>query len=474
MATVTGNKVKYLNNPNLNAVEYYAQVVYSVSYPNATSAKVSWTLRMKHGGSLYDSINRAGCSGDLKSTTTFGAKQYSSSSGQTVNYASGTKTISRASTTKTYDQTFWIENLAENSQVIQGGARSTAKATFTIAARPVQQAPDTPSAPSVSSISQSGCKVNIRLPDNNGATIIETDFRLYTTSTGSTYLNDGKTTTGASTTFDNLNPATDYWAAGAVKNSAGWSNYSARRKFTTDDQVAPSAPAAPVISSITATGFTATTPVPATHGSSITGYHHQISSTSNMQSLIVNKLQASRVIVASDQAAGDDLWVQSRVDSAAGYSGWSPVVPVSLDTSAPKKPLPPVLRSSSDTKAFLELPPTTPQGSAILGYRLQVSSSDGYGSLLHDSTNLELSRTVIGLALGIDYYARQAADSVDGPSAWSNSLVFQTGTGGNGPYIGGDDNQWHETELWFGGDDNQWHTAELWVGENDNTWGLVG
>lgn len=426
MTVVYGNQVAYHTTNALSAVYYQAQIVYTLTYPTDSTYKIEWEFRTYHPGTLYDSYNKGGCnSGSLHGATTWSNKKYSDSSASYKSYASGTKEGSRSySSTISITQEFWIEGLAENSGIIKGGGRSTAKMDINVAKRPAAK-PSKPGTPTATSVDQDGAKINMTLPASNGAEITDTGFWIFTQASGGTAVaTDGKENTNTAWTANGLNAGTDYWAEVAAKNSVGWSDRSARVKFTTSAANKPSQPSVASISSITKSSATATGSAPATNGSTITGYQWQVATDENFANVILDKTQSSLTLSITGLSTYKRYYVRYRANSNVGSSSWADDATFLTSADVPNKPGKPVADPIQSDRATITLPAASTRGSAVTGIQLQVSADPAFGSTVYDVTNLTSTREVTSLVDGTEYFMRQRANSALGYSDWSDVSSF--------------------------------------------------
>lgn len=456
MPVIEGNKVNYGNG-----VHYVAVLEYTLNNLSNTQTRVNYTLRLRHTGSLYDTSNNAGASGDLKSAA-FGSINYSRPSANSYVYESGYRTFTRNPSDRTISQTFWVEGLADGSG---GGARSTVSVNITIPRNP-SGPPNTPNTPTVSSITQSSAKINMVKPANNGSAITITGFYLSESASGAIARSYGSSAASTSHTFTGLAPNKDYWAYVRAYNAHGWSGYSTRRKFTTKALVAPNAPAAPTFSAIGDQTFTATVTPPATNGATITGYQFQVAESSGMSPVVIDSTDstASRVLASSSLVPGGRYYVRVRVSSNNGPSGWSPVASVVLTSSGPPRPEPPQYLGQIGTAARLSLPEPTP-GTGATEIQVSLRSSPWVTQLTvvgRDDDVLALDTEV-----GREYLARIREQ--DGDGVWSEWSTVERFTPANhmGIYIN-DGGVWVPGELYenVGG---TWVRQELWVNQ-EGSW----
>lgn len=249
MTTVGGNNVSYSGS-----YYYEAQIVYTLTYPSDSEAKITWERRVYHSTSLYDSTNSAGGSGDLGGTNSYGSKSYSSSSGGYKSYESGTKTVTRQyGAVVVIEDTFWIEDLADNSG---GGGRSTANATINVAARPYAK-PNAPTALAASSISYTTATASWTQPSNWGGN--DTDDYTLQVATNSGFTAGLVTHTvlnATSKALTGLVAGTTYYMRVRGDNTAGAGAWSATVSFQATPYNVPTAPSGVTASRVSDTQIT--------------------------------------------------------------------------------------------------------------------------------------------------------------------------------------------------------------------------
>jgi len=308
--------------------------------------------------------------------------------------------------------------------------------------------PATPTVPTVTSITQSSATVNMVLPSNNGSTITQTKFYIYTAATGGTLVTSYTSTTAAtSKNFTGLSAATTYYADVAATNAIGTSAHSTRKAFTTGSLVAPSAPVVAVASSVTQTTATVTGAAPATNGSIISGYQFQVALASDFASLQQDVSQPGLVLSLTGKVANTHYYIRYRANSNNGYSDWSPTLDLLTSPTVPSTPAKPVLDSTtSDGIATFSFVAPDNGGSAITGYLFQVDESD-YSTPLSSVTSTALTRTISGLPLDTPLKARVRAINAIGNGAYSVDLEFTISPGGD--FIIHSDGEFVAGEFYF-------------------------
>lgn len=363
-----------------------------------------------------------------------------------------------------YTQTVTM-SLSVSGINVLGGTR-TASGGFTIPAR-TQSIPNTPAAPSVSSIGQSSANINMSFPASNGSAISRTDFRVYAAASGGAALfSTFGSPAATSTSLAGFSPSTKYYAGVTATNGVGTSAESARTAFTTGVAVVPEPPSAPTISGISKTTATVTGGVSANlHGATILGHQIQIDDSPGFGSPAKNVLQASKDYAATGLVGATEYWARERINSTGGYSLWSAATPFTTSPAVPGAPLAPTFEHIQAARVTIRPGAANPNGAAITGHRLLVSSDPGAVGW-YDVTNLDTAREISGLTEDETYYAKTAAINSVGQGLFS-PVAQVTAFGGFRINEGG---VWYDAELWekF---DSGWERVELW--DHDGAWKRV-
>lgn len=192
-----------------------------------------------------------------------------------------------------------------------GGALSLAR---------IPKPPSKPSAPIVSLITSSGCRLNWSAPANNGAAITAYRYLIKRTSNGATVANTQ--TTATQVDVGGLTHATGYTAQVAAANSAGWGPWSDPRAFSTAP-IPPGQPGAPTVSHITPDSATVSWAAPgSTGGAAVTNYRVQVSRNSQFTDLVKDHYTQSgsvRTVEFSGLPSGTPLWVRVFAQNVAGW-----------------------------------------------------------------------------------------------------------------------------------------------------------
>lgn len=205
-----------------------------------------------------------------------------------------------------------------------GGAFSLAR---------IPKPPSKPSAPSVSLITSSGCRLNWSAPANNGAAITAYQYQIKRTSDGAVVSQVQTGATQADVT--GLTHATGYTAQVVARNSAGWGPWSDPMPFSTAP-IPPGLPGAPTVAHITPDSATVSWAAPTdTGGSAITNYRVQVSRNPQFTDLVKDHYTQSgsiRAVEFSGLPSGTPLWVRVFAQNVAGWgnpSGYTPFETIS-------------------------------------------------------------------------------------------------------------------------------------------------
>lgn len=320
--------------------------------------------------------------------------------------------------------------------------------------------PDQPPPPTISGITQSSATINMTYPANNGSGIDFTLFGIYNAASGgaliaSTTLNPA----GASWTANGLPAGTTLYAEVQAHNGAGYGAISGRTAFTTAAATAPNTPAAPSIGSITQTTASMSWVAPGTNGSAITGYQLQVQLANGTAWLDTTDTASPYGITGMTLNTGYRARV--RANSGAGYSAWSDYTTFTTGAGVPSVPGSLTTTAIGLEGATLGFAASSGNGSAVTGYKVQVSTDPAFGSTVYDTTSLSLSRIITGLDADEDYYWRVRAVNAVGNSAYSSVQSFTTFAGLY--YFVADDDP-VPAELWYN-DSGVWKEVELWLNE---------
>ena len=258
----------------------------------------------------------------------------------------------------------------------------------------------------------------------------------WTPTPGTTYTN-GYTTNG-NVVVDAANFGSSVTDTGLVAGttyhyklfSENWGYYSAGA--TSSVTTAPSAPAAPNISAVTASNFTATWVNPG----GATNYFLDVSTATNFATYVTgysNKAVAALTDSVTGLAANTTYHVRVRAQSSGGTSSNSPTASQLTAPAAPAEPTAATVLATSFTVNW-----TAVTGAS--SYRLDVATDSGFTSFVSGFENKTLSAltdSLSGLTAGTTYYLRVRAVNDGGTGANSPTLTVSTAASATAPSISG-------------------------------------
>ena len=224
---------------------------------------------------------------------------------------------------------------------------------------------------------------------------------------------------GTSQSVTGLTAGTSYFYRVRAQNASGTSGNS----NTITTATLPSAPVASAATSVATTSFTAN------WGSvtGATGYRLDVSADnfSTFVSGFNNLAVAGTSQSVTGLAGGLTYSYRVRAENASGVSANSNVINQLTIPAAPTA----IAATSVTGTSF-----TANWGSATgaTGYRLDVSTDNGFGSFVSGYQNLSvagISQSVTGLTAGLTYYYRVRAENASGTSANSNTISQSTTVG---------------------------------------------
>ena len=254
-----------------------------------------------------------------------------------------------------------------------------------------------------------------------------TTYRLQvSTDTGfGTLVVDQAALTGTSSALSALAANTVYYWRVSASNSGGTSSYSAVSNFTT--VAAP--PAAPVLATPVngATGVSLTPTLTWNASAGATSYRLQVSTDVGFGTLVVDQAALTGTSSALSALLANTVYYW-RVSASSG-GGTSAYSAVSNFTTVPPAPVAPVLATPANGATGVAVNPTLTwnASSGATSYRLQVSTSSGFGTLVVDQAALTgTSSALSSLSTNTVYYWRVSASNGGGTSAYSAVSSFTT------------------------------------------------
>lgn len=270
------------------------------------------TLRIRDTGSSVEFWFKAGYSSDWYNGLKFSYTVDGDTTSKTINYPTGADWYKVGSDTATYNQTVTFK-LVSNTDIsgIDGPSTFTHSVTR-------DSVPGAPSTPAISGIKSTSVVVTFKDGSTGGDSIDARQIRYDDNSDASsstTVSSDG------STTISGLTPGKTYYFWARTHNSVGWSAWSGRASAVT--QQVPTAPQAPLLSSVTATTVDVAFYPNSDGGSGITawqiGWHVAVP----WDPVAPNIISAKSPQVLTGLAPGTTYYIFVRAQNAIGWSAWS-------------------------------------------------------------------------------------------------------------------------------------------------------
>jgi aqualysin 1 len=191
----------------------------------------------------------------------------------------------------------------------------------------------------------------------------------------------------------------------------------------------PPPPAAPVLISPPdgATGVSVSPTLSWNASSGATSYKLQVSTDSGFGTLVVNQTGITGTSTAVSGLAASTLYYwRVLASNSGGDSPWSTVW--AFTTVAGSPPAAPTLRSPNNGQTNVSRTPTLVwyASTGATSYRVQVSTSSSFTTLVVDRTVTSTSTTLSQLGSYTRYYWRVYASNAYGNSAWSSVWNFRT------------------------------------------------
>jgi hypothetical protein len=258
-------------------------------------------------------------------------------------------------------------------------------------------------------------------PNDNGSAVIEYNLQVSRNS-GFTDLVVNSNSAGSIQAVSGLAPGTQYWSRARVRNSVGWSGYSAVTTGTTS----AFATSAPTVSDIAPDAATVSWTAPS--GGVATGYEVQwardAAFTVASQTVTSTSWGTSRRITGL--VPGVQYFTRVRSKTATGYGSWSGST--AFTTSAFSTSAPTISELGPDAATVNW---SAPGGSTPTGYELQVAKDAAFTVALqkYTSSTWGTLRRVTGLSPATRYYVRVRSSTSTGYGSWSSTVPFDTLSG---------------------------------------------
>ena len=315
------------------------------------------------------------------------------------------------------------------------GNGGTDTIAVTITVTDVDEPPGRPAAPTVSATAGSTTSLDVTwtAPTNTGPAIASYDLQ-YRAGTSGNFTNGPQNVTGTSAAIGSLAADTSYEVQVRATNAEGDGDWSVAGTGRT---TATSAPGAPTGLSATASGTTAINlswSAPAsTGGSAITGYKIEVSpnGTSGWTDQVADTSSTTTTYAHTGLAPGDTRHYRVSAINTNGSGTPSNVDSATTATTVPGAPTGLTATASGTTQIDLSwTAPASTGGSAITGYKIEVSSNGG-SSWTDQVANTNSTATTYahtGLGGGTTRHYRVSAINTNGAGVPSNVDSATTGT----------------------------------------------
>lgn len=267
------------------------------------------TLRITDTGTTVQFWFKAEWDSDHWNNLGFSYTVNGSSHSTSIDYPTGADWHEVASANVTYSQTVTLKLTTATGVSGIGGP-----STFSHAINR-DTVPSAPSTPSISGIKSTSATVSFTDGSNGGDAIDSRQIGYDTDSTGGS-----KTlvSSDGSTTISGLSPATTYYFWARTHNSVGWSSWSGRASAKTVS--VPTAPSAPLLSSVTATTVDVNWTDNSNGGSPIIAHQIGYGTSSSAPTTTVS---ASPPQVVTGLTPGTVYYFFVRAQNSTGWSAWS-------------------------------------------------------------------------------------------------------------------------------------------------------
>ena len=294
---------------------------------------------------------------------------------------------------------------------------------------PVAEAPDAPSAPTLTA-GETWLEASWTAPADNGAVI--TGYDVHYRETGGNWTDANHTGTGTTKRITGLTADTAYQVRVRASNTEGAGDWSPSASGRTDVAVeAPDAPAAPTLTA-GETWLEASWTAPADNGAVITGYDvHYRETGGNWTD--ANHTGTGTTKRITGLTADTAYQVRVRASNTEGAGDWSPSASGRTDVAveAPDAPAAPTLTAG---ETWLEASWTAPadNGAVITGYDVHYRETGGnWTDANHTGTGT--TKRITGLTADTAYQVRVRASNTQGAGDWSPSASGRTEAAAEAP-----------------------------------------
>lgn len=276
------------------------------------------TMLIRDLGSTVEFWFKAGYSSDWVNGLQFSYTVNGGTTSKSINYPTGANWYKVGSATATYNQTVTFR-LVSSTSISGIGGPTTFNHSVTR-----ETVPGPPSTPQISGVKSDSAVVTFSDGSNGGDPIDARQVGYSQT----IYVVDGSiVSSDGSTTVTGLQPGTLYWFWARTHNSNGWGPWSSRSSATT--QQVPTAPSAPLLSSVTATSVDVSFSPNDDGGTPVTAF--QIGWGTNSTSP-TSTVSATSPQVVTGLIPGTTYYIFVRSQNSVGWSAWSK--PTSMMTVA--------------------------------------------------------------------------------------------------------------------------------------------
>jgi subtilisin family serine protease len=298
---------------------------------------------------------------------------------------------------------------------------------------PVTVVPSAPAAPTASNVTATSATVSWTAPSSNGGAAIDRYLVEYRSSTATAWQTVTVTAPATTTTLAGLANNTTYEFRVTAHNSVGNSPASATSTLTTlvIPTTAPSRPAAPTASNITATSATVSWTAPSSNGgAAIERYlvEYRTSTSSAWQTVTLRASARSTKLTGLTNNTTYEFRVTAR--NSAGNSPASATSTLTTLTAPPSRPAAPSASNITATSATVTwTAPSSNGGAAIERYLLEYRPSTTTAWQTVTVTAPTTTTTLTGLKNNTTYVFRVTAQNNAGNSPASATSTSKTLTG---------------------------------------------